>query len=409
MIASSSDTPAKLKTLLFIGEEVTLSHVVRLIALATPLLHDSRFRIAFACGTRYRDLVEQAGITWHPLLTIPHQTFARRLRFALNTLYRYHELRDYVEADEALVKKIRPDIIISDFRLSIDITARRMSIPHINLTDGYWSPASSLPYPQPENTFSSLIGRRIADRIFPLVLPLVLWLYQRPIVKLYQHYGLTPPSSQRAASTQGTAVLYPDIPSVTPVTTLPSGHAFIGPLFWEPPVPIPDWLATTDPAQPLIYISFGSSGNTNIFPILFDILGRRPVRVIVSTAGRLIPGKPPENFCLIPYAPALQIIARSTLVICHGGNVVAYQAFRHGIPLIGIPDNIAQYFSMERIEKLGAGIILRPSETTRVSLAKALDEILSQTSYTKKADTLKQEILTYHPDAIFLKTIERLL
>lgn len=408
MTLPPSDVPGP-KTLLFIGEEVTLSHVVRLIALATPLLHDPQFRVVFACGTRYRDLVERAGITWYPLITIPHRTFARRLRFALNALYRYCELRDYVEADTALIKKIQPDLIISDFRLSLDITARRMHIPHINLADGYWSPASSLPYPQPENSFASIVGHRITNRLFPLVLGTILWLYQRPIIRLYRHYGLTPPPSQRAASTQGTAVLYPDIPSITPVTTLPPGHAFLGPVFWEPSLPLPDWLETSDQSQPLIYISFGSSGNTDIFPLLFDVLGRRPIRVIVSTAGRSIPGTPPENFCLVPYVPALRVIERSTLVICHGGNVVAYQAFRHGVPILGIPDNIAQYFSMERIAKLGAGILLRPSALTRDSLAAAIDALLNQTIYTEKARELREEILTYHPNEIFLKTIQRLI
>ena len=408
MSLPSPDSPEQ-KTLLFIGEEVTLSHIVRLIALATPLLDNPRFRIVFACGTRYRELVEQTGLNWHPLPTIAYQTFARRLRFAVNALYRYGELRRYVEADEALIKKIRPDIVISDFRLSLDIAARRVKIPHINLADGYWSPASSLPYPQPENTFTSLVGHRIADRVFPFVLPLILRLYQRPIIRLYQHYGLIPPLSQRDASTQGTVILYPDLPSITPVTKLPLHHAFLGPVFWEPPIPMPDWVAHSDSSQPLIYISFGSSGNTDIFPILFDVLGRQPVRVLVSTAGRPIPGTPPKNFCLTPYVPALQAIRQAKLVICHGGNVVAYQAFRHGVPLIGIPDNIAQYFSMERIEKLGAGILIRPSDATNYSLSIAIDEILSQTIYTEKAGELQQEILTYHPNEIFLKTLEQLL
>lgn len=408
MFLPSSNT-LELKTLLFIGEEVTLSHVVRLIALATPLSDDPRFRIVFACGTRYRDLVEQAGLTWHPIATLSYTTFARRLRFAVNALYRYRELRDYVEADMTIVREIRPDLIISDFRLSLDITARRLHIPHINLADGYWSPASSLPYPQPENYLTSIVGHSVADRLFPLILPVILWLYQRPITRLYRHYKLTPPPSQRAASTQGTIVLYPDIPSVTPVTTLPPGHAFLGPVFWEPSLPLPDWLETSASAQPLIYISFGSSGNTDIFPLLFDILGQRPVRVIVSTAGRPVPGTPPENFCFVPYVPALRIIERSALVICHGGNVVAYQAFRHGIPVLGIPDNIAQYFSMERIAEIGAGILLRPSALTQDSLATAIDALLKQTMYTKKSKELQKEILTYDSHKIFLETIQVLL
>ena len=64
---------------------------------------------------------------------------------------------------------------------------------------------------------------------------------------------------------------------------------------------------------------------------------------------------------------------------------------------------------MERIEKLGAGILIRPSDATNDSLSIAIDEILSQTVYTKKAGELQQEMLTYHPDKIFLKTLEQLL
>lgn len=408
MVISSPNSEHQ-TTLLFVGEEVTLSHIVRLIALATPLAKNPRFQIIFACGSRYRTLVEQTGLKWHPHTTIPAATFARRLKLAISPLYRYDELLRYTEDDITLLQTIQPAIVISDFRLSLDIAARHTGIPHINLADGFWSPASTLPYPQPENTLSSLVSPRIAQFFFPFVLPLILSLYLKPLIRLYHHYKLRPPISQRDAWTRGSLVLYPDLPSLTPVSHLPDHHRFIGPIFWEPDLPLPAWLNNSDPTHPLIYISFGSSGNIDLFPLLFQILGSQPVRVIVSTAGRDLPGTPPQNFFLTPYVSARAIIQQAKLVICHGGNTVVYQALRHGVPVLGIPENITQYFCMHQIDALHAGILLRPGQTNHKTLTQALDTLLHKPLYTNQAIRLQQELNTYDTHALFLSALEELL
>jgi len=131
-----------------------------------------------------------------------------------------------------------------------------------------------------------------------------------------------------------------------------------------------------------------------------------PVTVIITTAGRPFHIELPDNIQVLDFAPALQITRKCAAVICHGGSIVGYQALKYGVPIIGIPSNIAQFFSMEMIAEQKAGILLRESQVNAKSLRKAIQNLLQDHSFKKSAGDLADEIVRYDSQAIFRAFIE---
>lgn len=396
------------KRVLFVGEDVTLSHVVRLLPLATALDTD-RYTVLFACGSRYRLLVEAAGLRWRLLPSIPPQTFARRLYFSL-PLYSAAELRRYARAEEALFHDWQPDIVVSDFRHSLGVSTRKMNIPHITITDAHWSPYSTQAIPLAEGFLTQVFGGRVSHFLFLHLFPFFLTRHLAPLKRLYTESGLVPPQSFRHALTAGTSwTLYPDIPSLAPTENLPGRHRYIGPLFWEPSLPVPEWLSESPPALPLVYVSMGSSGNLRVLKKIIHTLGRLPVAVLLTTANRFPVKNLPNNIHAVPYVSALRILPRVSLVICHGGSSVAYQAFRFGVPVLGLPNNTSQCFTMEKVVDTRSGLLIQPSLATEANLDQAIRKLLDDESFRKAAKKIQTEIANFDAPQGFLNILENAL
>ena len=126
------------RRILFFAEAVTLAHAARPIVLANCLQGLSHEPVV-ACDDRYKRFM--VGQTWQtlPLRSISSQRFLRSL--ALGTpVYDLSTLRRYVADDIDLIERVKPDLIVGDFRLSLSVSARLAGIPYATITNAYWSP-----------------------------------------------------------------------------------------------------------------------------------------------------------------------------------------------------------------------------------------------------------------------------
>jgi UDP:flavonoid glycosyltransferase YjiC (YdhE family) len=396
------------KRILFVGEGLTLSHIVRPLHLA-EMLDRNQYEVHFACKESYRSIVEEAGIQWHPLYTLPSETFSKRIRIAFFSLYTFRDLKEYVEAELLLLKTIKPDLVVHDFRHTLATSTRLLNIPLIVIADAFWSPFSTQDFPLPENIITRIFGEKLVKSLFKPLLSLSLSLHLKPYQLLRKKYRLAPYPALRDIYTEGSQILYPDIPSLAPTRNLPPHHKYIGPLFWQPKISASSPLNDLPQDLPLLYISMGSSGNAHVLHEILEACAKLPVTAVLSTAGRKFNLSVPKNVKVFDFVPALDIIQRSSLVICHGGGSVGYQALKYGIPIIGIPSNISQFFSMEMFVKTGSGAFLSPSQTKADQLIPTIQTLLTEKTFREAAQTLSQEIPLYHTESIFLKAVEETL
>ena len=352
---------------LFCAEAVTLAHVARPRSLAEGL-DPARYDVHFAAGHAFDAALDgYQGRRW-PLKSIPPERFLQFLS-AGKPIYDARTLGEYVEEELALIDRIRPDLIVGDFRLSLAVSAPLRRIPYFSLTNAHWSPYAQLAtWPVPDLPVVRALGSTIAAAGFNLARPLVFKIHARPLNRLRKRYGLPAVGDMRHAYTWGDQTLYLDVPELIPTSRLPANHRFIGPIVWEPPTAHPPWWNDLPENRPTIYLTLGSSGPAKMLPAIIGALADLPVTLLVATAGRFELGRLPPNVYAADYLPGQAAAARSSLVVCNGGSGTVYQSLSEGTPVIGIPSNLDQHLTMYYVMAAGAGSLLRSERLTAGAL-----------------------------------------
>ena len=380
---------------LFVGEAVTLSHVARPWVLARALV-GQRHEVVFACGERYQKLLVDAGIPWHPIPTMPAEDFALRIATG-RPVFTLERLREYTRAEQELFARVAPDLVVGDFRVSLGISAMAAHIPYVALTNAHWSPFSTLRFPLPEHPAVRLLGVRMAQALVPRTLPLIERFHVRAFNRLRREHRLNSVTGLREMYTLGTWTLYLDTPTLSPTRDLPSNHRYLGPILWEPELPLPSWWDTVPTHEPLVYVTLGSSGDSSGLSTVLEALEKMPVVAMVATAGHRLESVP-SNVFVADYLPGLRILDRARLVICSGGSGTSYQALSRGVPVLGLPFNTDQYFTMEALTSAGAGILIRSGQATA--------RLLAEPGYRVAAARLGSEMSRYAAGREFVSFIE---
>ena len=396
------------KRILFVAEGVTLAHVTRPFVLAQSL-DAAQFDVHFACVKRFDFVFAKAAFHRWEINSIPSQNFLDALTTG-SRLYNCRTLDRYVDEDLELIKTVRPDLIIGDFRLSLPVSAPLSKVPHAALANAYWSPFTILKrFPLPEVPFARLFGTHLGTSLFHIAQPLVFAYHARPLNRLRRKYGLSSLGNLLDVYTHGDYTLYVDLPSLFPTVHLPANHRYIGPILWSPDVALPPWWNTLDAEKPIVYVSLGSSGPAELLPTVIEALGKLPLIAVLATAGRWNPACLPENIAASEYLPGDKVAERAALVICNGGSPSVYQALAKGVPVIGIASNMDQFLCMSGVEKAQAGILLRAGEVTPHSLQKAVDRVTGEETHRQAAKRLALEVARMDAGAMFRSFLGEIL
>lgn len=363
---------------LFVAEALTLAQVVRLASLAERL-DRGRYEVHFACGPIDGVALAGSGLEPLPLFTIDRQRALKRIDRG-ERLYETGVLERYVDEELALFDRVRPDLVVGDFRLSLAVSARLRGIPFATLINAYMSPfAVRDGFPVPDHPIVSLLGVERAARYWPKALPLAFAHFVAPLDEIRKRRGLAPSGGMLEALVDADFTLYPDVPELCPTCDLPASHGYLGSIPWSPRVPMPE-LERLPAGRPLVYITLGSSGRHAGLEAVLRVIGEFPVNALVATAGRFEVARPPENVQVVPFAPGAEVARRASFVITNGGASTSYQALAEGKPVLGVPSNLDQYLAMTAIERAGAGRLVRSGEATPRAMRAALTELLESQS-----------------------------
>jgi UDP:flavonoid glycosyltransferase YjiC (YdhE family) len=394
------------RRVLFFAEAVTLAHVARPMVLAR-VLEDAGYDIHFACHPRYRELFQALQRPWRPVQSISSRAFLEALAKG-RPLYSSERLQQYVTEDLEVIKEISPDLIIGDFRLSLSVSARLAGIPYMTITNAYWSPYARPHYRVPELPITRLFGAGVAGALFKLARPLAFALHTLPLNLVRKHYGL--PSlglDLRRIYTDADQTLYADLPELIPTFERPATHRYIGPINWSPSVALPPWWQELPTDKPIIYVTLGSSGQSELLPRVLQALAPLPVTVIVATAGLIQLERKPQNVWVADYLPGEQAASRASLVICNGGSPTTMQALAVGVPVVGIASNLDQYLNMSYLEQAGVGTLIRAGQTTVPRLRQLVEAMMGSDSYRDCAMAVMGQVTTHGREGIFASLVAR--
>ncbi|MDN3543502.1 MAG: glycosyltransferase [Roseateles asaccharophilus] len=382
------------KKILFVAEAVSLAHVARPALLAGSLLGDCE--PVFASNGQYAIATQGLSLKPYALQSLSPETFMQRLAVG-RPVYTLDELRAYVEADERMLRELRPDVVVSDFRLTLPIAAARQGVPLMSLSNAYWSPyARRAPDLAPDLQPARLLGHKLFDPLFRLSWPLASRHHLSVPNRLRVQLGLQPLGSLGDYYCGGDVVMYADTPSLVPCHPLPPSHHFLGPLTWSPSLPLPPWWdkVAAQQQRTRVYINLGSTGSTMLLPALVAACRAQGWVCIVATAGRMdLPAAEPDVF-VSSYLPGSAAAAAADVVICNGGSPSSYQALEQGRPVLGICSNLDQVLAMRGVRDQGAGVLLRAGECSPGRLAQALEQVSAEACRLKAA-RLQQEFRAY--------------
>jgi len=379
---------------LFVAEAVTLAHVARPTVLARgldPATHD----ICLAAHPRYSNVLGELPFAFRPIQSISSEQFLAALARGA-PLYDVNTLCAYVEEDLALLRELRPNVVVGDFRLSLAVSARLAGVRYLTITNAYWSPHARQRFPMPELPMVRRLGVPLARVLFRLARPLAFALHTRPMNETRRRYGL--PSlgwDLRRIYTEADEVLYADVPELIPTFDLPTNHHYLGPVLWSPAVPRPDWWERVPTGRPLVYVTLGSSGQSDLLGTVLHALADLPVTVLAATAGRVKMDAVPPNAFVADYLPGEEAAARARLVICNGGSPTTQQALAAGAPVLGIASNMDQHLNMGYVRRAGAGELLRAGTVTGEEVRSAVQRLLDDGTSAEQAGRLRNCFATY--------------
>lgn len=371
------------RRVLFVAEAATLAHVTRPLVLARSL-DPQDYEVHFACADRFGFVFGDEPFVRHTIQSISSERFCRSLARG-SPLFDYRTLAAYAEEEQGLLERLRPDVVIGDFRLSLAVSSRLAGIPYASINNAHWSPYARGAYPLPDLPMVPILGVTLSNLIFQQVQPLAFAYHARPLNRLRREKGLAPFDNVCDSYTHADYTLYADVPELVPIFDPAPHHHYLGPILWSPQTARPDWWEALPADRPCIYVTFGSSGRVGLLSCILKVLERLPVNVVIATAGRVRPGPLAANMWVADFLPGEEAAARSALVICNAGSGTAYQALNQGVPVLGLPTNMDQYLTMRYVEEAGAGIGLRSDRAGEGAIRTAIETLLADESYRQSA------------------------
>jgi UDP:flavonoid glycosyltransferase YjiC (YdhE family) len=354
--------------------------LVRPLALADSLDTDC-YEIHFYAPPQFSRYLRDKPFAVGELATMPGERFLANLSRGA-PLFPADVLRDYVKRDRELFASIRPDLVVGDMRLSLPVSARLDGVPHAVIVNAYWSPYARRRSIVPSLPLTRVIPPRLLNPLFKLAEPLVYAVHVRGMNRVRKEFGIPAlPPDIRKMYTEGSYVLYADIPEFVPAIGLPNTHRYVGICRWDPATPKPEWWdrMRADPRLKVL-VSLGSSGALRVLPGLLRVLEKMAVAVLLTTSGRTMPSLAAGVY-RADLLPLSEAASESSVVVSHGGSSGLYPAVAAGTPVLGIPSNADQHLSTAVLEESGAGLGLRVEEASERRLRAALEKLLFQPRY----------------------------
>jgi UDP:flavonoid glycosyltransferase YjiC (YdhE family) len=375
------------RRVLLVGEAVTLAHVARPIALARKLVARG-YRPVLAADPRYAALCGAAEWDTAEIRSIPSADFLRALARG-KPVYDVATLERYVDDDLALLRAVRPAVVIGDFRISLAVSARLAGVPYISITNAYWSPYALPRWHAPTMPWSRLIPAALDDWVFRAARPLAFRLHARPMQALARRHGVPHAGTDlRHVYTDADLTLYADSPALVATFDRPSTHRYLGLIDWAPSVPLPGWWDSLPAAAPPIYVTLGSSGDGAKLPRVVAGLARLGRPLVVAAAGASVPSSLPGHVHVADYLPGDLVARRSSLVVCNGGSPTSHQALLAGVPVLGIPDNLDQVLNMSYLKQAGVGDWLAPRNASADAIERLARRLLDDPRFAARAASL---------------------
>lgn len=361
--------------------------------------------VAFAGDGKFVKVATNEGYNTFHLPEIPFDKYRKYVDHANLGMHNYKSLKTFVESELLLYNKFKPDLIITQARLSVPVSAKIANIPLISVTVPFLTEYFDFPKWIPETLNISflknvpILGNILANNIGSYLKSMAkVWI--KPYNKLLSEYGIEKFNSLYDLYLGSEATLFPEDETLFPLSREHPDKRFIftGPLLNFNHLGPPEWYNNVkDLDGKFIYLSMGSSSLT-LYPILLEklvrIYGNKPNYYVITNTTYTLSAKSkqdtlPSNFFITNLASAESLLALADITICHGGKGTVYHSIINAVPVLGIPQQAEQEMNLMRIRALHLGDYILSKEILKISdenLEELIEKILSDKQIRKNTN-----------------------
>ena len=393
--------------ILFVAEAVTLAHVARSTVLGRGLAALGR-SVVMAVDDRYAAVCPSEGWPTERIASLPTARFLEALRTG-SPIHDRASFDAAIDDDLALLARVRPAVVVGDFRLSLGVSARLAGIPYINISNAYWSPYARPTWHVPALPWTRFVPGAVADRAFRAVRPIAFRIHASAMEAGRRARGVAGLGRDLLRHyTDGDITLYADPPELVPLVDAPPTHRHLGAIAWSPSVALPAWWDAIDRRDGPIYVTLGSSGSAARLPAVLAGLARLGRPVVVATAGAPCPPSLPANVHVAPYLPGDIVAAQCQLVVSNGGSPTSQQALLHGVPVLALPSNLDQVLNSRYLCDAGVARSLRVERSSADRVEAAARSLLDDAGARERAAALAARLARHRPVAVLAEAIDAL-
>jgi UDP:flavonoid glycosyltransferase YjiC (YdhE family) len=407
-------------------------HFNPFVPVITRLVKNGHDVICFA-GRRFQERVENAGATflpppikWDTSIQETYDVFPElkdKSGFAQFKSYiklvMFDPVPDLLSLLKDQISNFQPDIIISDTFLVVGSWITEFyNIPSVRI--------SNVPLSIPGNNippfgFGLLPGKsfisKLRDNIFR-------WLFNVLVYNDVRRYGeemrnkVGLPASGKSLIERefenAKLYLHTSIPNFEyPRKELPPVFRFIGPIITPADTNYtkPKWWTDIEKDIPVVLINQGTVAkdyNDLIIPAIEALKNEKIVLIAVPVRNGEIKNLP-ENVHAEPYIPFGNLLPHVDLFITNGGFGGTQNSLAHGIPIIIAGATEDKMEVAARLEYSKAGINLRKQKPTPKDIMKAYKKIMSDPTYKRKANELKEHYAKFDAPALVVSLVEELI
>jgi len=152
--------------------------------------------------------------------------------------------------------------------------------------------------------------------------------------------------------------------------------------------------------RPLVYVTFGSVAPTmDMFPAVYrgaiDAFSALPVRVLVTVGRERDPaelGPVPDNVEVEGWVAQREVMPHAAAMVCHGGSGTVTMGLAAGVPMAVVPLFADQSWNAERVDAIGAGIVLEGGADAVAGLGDAVSKLLVDPAYRGNAERVAEQM-----------------
>jgi UDP:flavonoid glycosyltransferase YjiC (YdhE family) len=145
----------------------------------------------------------------------------------------------------------------------------------------------------------------------------------------------------------------------------------------------------------IVFCTLGSRPNKYPNRVAFyqsaiDAVASRPGLQLIAAIGSLAPSELREagNAILVPFAPQLEILKRSALMIVHGGLNTIKECIYLGVPMVVYPTLMDQPGNAARVAYHRLGVVGDMRRVTPTSVGRLLDQVLGDPGYQQRVQEM---------------------